>query len=125
VTHLYTLLTGGRVVRGGGLPDATALAWAADTILVVGSDDQVASASRGDSMRIDLGGAVVMAESVLEAGAPADFDVLPPGGDGMPIAQVRAGRLIGDRPPGWHDHAADHDHDVEHDDPVGSAPEPA
>ncbi len=41
MTHFYTLLLGGTVVTGGDEPDVTAIAWAEDTILALGSDDDV------------------------------------------------------------------------------------
>jgi hypothetical protein len=109
VTHLYTLLTGGHVVRGNGQPDASAIAWAADTVLLVGADEEAAAISRGDSTAIDLGGAWVVGVATLEVGAPADFDVLATL-DGAPearsvIARIRGGRLVEGMLPGWHDHA--------------------
>ena len=44
---------------GGTAP--TAIGWAADRVLAVGSDDVVRSISRGDSTFLDLGGCVVTA----------------------------------------------------------------
>ena len=41
--------------------NATAIAWAADRVLAVGTDDAVRSISRGDSTFLDLGGCVVTA----------------------------------------------------------------
>jgi len=85
MTHLYTLLVGGVVIRGGGRPDASAIAWADDTILAVGSDEEVDAISRGDSHRFDLGGAFVVPPrfgsagsgpgTTLEAGEQADLVV--------------------------------------------------
>ena len=49
VTHLYTLLLGGTVITSPGQPDVSAIAWAADTVIALGSDDNVRAASRGDS----------------------------------------------------------------------------
>jgi len=108
VTHEYTLLLGGRVIRGGDAPEATAIAWAADTILVIGSDEEVRSISRGDSRFVELGGATVIPLSsgearwpptnTLELGGEASVAVLPrlPAGGKPPepIALVVAGRLV-------------------------------
>lgn len=65
MTHRYTLLIGGTVIPGGGEADATAIAWAGDTVLAIGTDDEVRAISRGDSHLFDLGGAYV---SPLEPG---------------------------------------------------------
>lgn len=64
MTHEYVIAVGGRVEphrprRGGVAP--TAIGWAADRVLAVGSDDVVRSISRGDSTFIDLGGCAVTA----------------------------------------------------------------
>lgn len=60
MTHEYVLATGG-VVYGAppGPRRATALAWAADRILAIGSDDEVRAISRGDSHTLDLDGRAV------------------------------------------------------------------
>jgi hypothetical protein len=79
MTHQYTLLLGGRVVAAGHA-GATAIAWAADTILAIGSDDEVRGISRGDSHVIELRGATVapLREGPgLEVGAPARLAILP------------------------------------------------
>ena len=55
------------VISGGDEPDAAAIAWAEDTVIALGSDDDVRGISRGDSHVIDLGGA-----SVVPLGAGAD-----------------------------------------------------
>jgi hypothetical protein len=102
MTHMYTLLTGGRIDRGPDLPAATALVIAADTVLLVGTDAEAAAISRGDSMTVDLAGATVVGIEPLVVGGPADFDVLSDGG----VACVRGGRLERGGLPGWHDHAA-------------------
>jgi hypothetical protein len=102
MTHLYTLLTGGRIDRGPDLPEATALVIAADTVLLVGTDAEAAAISRGDSMAVDLCGAVVVGIEPLVVGGPADFDVLLESG----VACVRGGRLERGGLPGWHDHEA-------------------
>lgn len=77
MTHEYTILFGGVVIPGGDAPAVTAIAWAADTILAVGTDDAVRAISRGDSRFVDLAGArVVPADDALEVGGPANLLVL-------------------------------------------------
>ncbi len=100
MTHLYTLFLGGRIARGDGLGDATALVVAADTVLLVGTDEEAAAVSRGDSMTVDLAGAEIVATGDLDPGSPADFDVVRRDG----TAQIRGGRLVHGTLPGWHDH---------------------
>lgn len=93
MTHEYTLLLGGRVIPGGGAPEATAIAWAADTILAIGSDEEVRSISRGDSHVVDLTGAVVRSPEsgpTLEAGGPADLVVEA----GRETVVVSRGRVV-------------------------------
>lgn len=110
MTHEYTILTGGRVLddADAAVPAAaaTAIAWAEDTVLAVGSDAAVRAVSRGDSRFHDLGGAVVrpLGGQRLEPGAPADFAVLDGSGGGAPggprrIAVVRGGRVVEGRLP--------------------------
>ncbi len=138
MTHEYTLLVGGVVITGGGRPDAAAVAWAEDTILAIGSDEDVRAISRGDSQLVELWGAFVVAlDAELEAGwtsagsldvgGPADLVVLPcdprlPTGDGLeaqavePLALVRGGRVVAGSLPGAHEHghARDRDGDAGH-----------
>ncbi len=70
MTHEYVIALGGTVV-GAGSAEAqapTAVAWAADRVLAVGSDDIVRGISRGDSTFLDLAGCAVTALPVdLEA----------------------------------------------------------
>lgn len=110
MTHEYTVLTGGRVMRGGEQREATAIAWAADTVLAIGSDDEVRAISRGDSHFVDLAGLAVVPlgaddavrwppEVELQVGGPADLAVLPVAPEGAmvdqaPVAVVRGGRLV-------------------------------
>ena len=122
MTHEYTLLVGGRVLPGGSAPEATAIAWAAGTVLMLGSDAEIHAISRGDSHLVELGGAFVVpgdsvgpaGDGVLEIGGPADLDVFdgdPRGGGLEPVAVVRAGRVIEGSLPGLSDHGPEeHDH---------------
>ena len=92
MTHRYTLLVRGTVISGGGEPDVSAIAWAEDTVLALGSDDDVRAVSRGDSHVIDLAGACVVPlgdgsegphgldaswtpEATLEVGGRADLAI--------------------------------------------------
>jgi hypothetical protein len=77
MTHKYTLLVDAVVIPGSGAPDATAIAWAEDTVIAIGSDEDVASISRGDSHVFKLAGATVAPSvgGVLEVGGSADLDV--------------------------------------------------
>ena len=113
MTHEYTILTGGRILAsdepaGTSADDraATAIAWAADTVLAVGSDEAVRAVSRGDSRFHDLAGAVVrpLGDGWLEPGSRADFTVLDgpgwaPGGQTRRIAVVRGGLVVEGRLP--------------------------
>ena len=114
MTHKYTLLIRGTVISGRDEPDVTAIAWAAETVIALGSDDEVRRTSRGDSHVIDLGGATVVAlgegpdvhwppDATLEVGGRADLAVLAsdprrihaPAGPPLPaLALVRGGRVV-------------------------------
>ena len=104
MTHEYTILTGGTILghepTDAEAPRPTAVAWAEDTVLAVGSDAEVRAISRGDSRFGDLHGAWVVpaAGASLDPGAAADFDVLDadPASGSVPlvIAVVRAGRVV-------------------------------
>ena len=64
MTHEYVIGLGGRIEPHGLGPSdtaPTAIGWAADRMLAVGSDDVARSISRGDSTFLDLGGCVVTA----------------------------------------------------------------
>jgi predicted amidohydrolase YtcJ len=95
VTHLYTLLLGGTVIPGGGQPDVSAIAWAGDIVIALGSDEDVRAISRGDSYFVDLRGAVVvpLEEATLEVGGPADLAVLS-ADPRKTLAVVRGGRVV-------------------------------
>ncbi len=128
MTHRYTLLVGGSVLAGADAPPATAIAWAHDTVLAIGSDEDVAAISRGDSPVVDLGGATVVPlgrdgdlrwppEAVLEVGGPADLAVLDddprrtlPTRELRPRALVRSGRVVAGRLPGFGEGDEAHDH---------------
>lgn len=118
MTHEYTLLTGGRVIRGASRAEATAIAWAADTILAIGSDEEVRAISRGDSHFVDLAGNLVVPlgadegvrwplEGILEVGGRADLAVLAADADlasqGLKVlAVVKGGRVVNGALPGLH-----------------------
>jgi predicted amidohydrolase YtcJ len=128
VTHLYTLLVGGTVITGRDEPDVSAIAWAADTVIALGSDEEVREISRGDSHMIDLGGASVVAldgskdprwppDATLEVGGRADLAVLASdprqidASTGQPlsaIALVRGGRVVAGTLPGQIRHSGRH-----------------
>ena len=99
MTHEYTLLVGGTVVPGGGRPNVSAIAWAADVLIALGSDDQVRATSRGDSHVVDVGGAFVepIDDATLEVGGPADLSVRI---GGRVVAVVRGGRVVEGALPG-------------------------
>jgi hypothetical protein len=97
VTHEYTILTGATILPGGGQPPCEAVAWAAGTVLALGSDAEVRAISRGDSHVMAYPGAfVVPLGEVLDVGGPADLAVLasdPRTGSsgGTAIAVIRGG----------------------------------
>jgi predicted amidohydrolase YtcJ len=119
VTHRYTLLVGGTVIAGADEPVVSAIAWAEDTVIALGSDDDVRATSRGDSHVIDLRGASVVAlgegpdvfwppDATLEVGGRADLAVLegdprrmdaPAGQQMSALAVVRGGRVVAGRLP--------------------------
>ena len=117
MTHRYTILIRGIVISGRDEPDVSAVAWAEDTVIALGSDDDVRAASRGDSHVIDLEGACVVPlgegpdacwppEATLEVGGRADLAVLdsdprrsnaPAGQHLAAVALVRGGRVVAGR----------------------------
>jgi predicted amidohydrolase YtcJ len=113
----------GTVISGRDEPDVPAIAWAADTVIALGSDDDVRGISRGDSHVIDLRGATVVAldgpdvlwtpDATLEVGGRADLAVLesdprrmdaPAGQRISALAVVRGGRVVAGRLPGEPSH---------------------
>ena len=77
MTHEYTLLVGATVLPGGATPACEALAWAAGTILALGTEAEIRAISRGDSHVMALPGRFVVAlDGSLEVGGPADLAVL-------------------------------------------------
>ncbi len=99
MTHEYTLLVNAVVLPGGDAPPCAALAWAEDTILALGTTEEVDAVSRGDSARFDLRGVFVLpAGAPLEIGASASLDVLDrdprvAGATPRLLASVRDGRV--------------------------------
>ena len=110
MTHEYTLLVGGTILPGIERDPESALAWAAGTVLALGSDAAVRGASRGDSLVIDLHGLFVVPvaksggptwppEAVLEVGGAADCALLAADprlstGPLQAIAVVRGGHVV-------------------------------
>jgi cytosine/adenosine deaminase-related metal-dependent hydrolase len=145
VTHRYTLLVGGIVLPGRDAPDASAIAWAEDTVLALGSDEQIRAISRGDSHLVDLGGAWVVPlgdateaswppDATLEIGGRADLAILDGDprdpvvrGTGRPrtLAAVRGGRVVAGGVPGVDAHpggGGGHDAHDPHDPHAGHGP---
>jgi 1-aminocyclopropane-1-carboxylate deaminase len=97
MTHEYLIATGGTITTtpAASLASATAIAWAADTVLVVGTDREMRALSRGDSIFVDLAGATVSATDPaggpVVIGDPADLDLRL--ADGTLIARVVAGHF--------------------------------
>ncbi len=105
MTHEYVIALGGRIrVSSDEVPgheSVSAIAWAADRVLAVGSDDAVSAISRGDSIFFALDGCVVTAAAAdgdgeLEPGSVADLDFWAadpsdPARLARVIASVRAG----------------------------------
>ncbi len=108
MTHEYTIMTGGTVLAGVDEPEGQAIAWAWDTVLMVGPEEVVRAISRGDSHFVELRGAFVIplgdtddpvwpADTTLEPGTPASFAVLdadPRAGPTHTLAVVRGGRVV-------------------------------
>jgi predicted amidohydrolase YtcJ len=103
VTHEYTLLFGATVLPGGGEPACEALAWAAGTILALGTEAEIQAVSRGDSHVMTFPGTfVVPLEALLEVGGAADLVVYEQdprqGHTGDPVAILRAGHIVVEEP---------------------------
>lgn len=126
MTHRYTILSGGTVIPARGEPAVSAIAWAGDTVIALGSDEEVRGLSRGDSWFVDLAGSSVIplggvdaawpVDATLEVGGRADLAILAvdPRTDDAPnagrrqatVALVRGGRVVAGRLPG-----ASHEHE--------------
>ena len=120
MTHRYTLLVGGTVIPGRDEPDVTAIAWAEDTVIALGSDDDIRGVSRGDSHLVDLDGATVVplgdgldarwpVDATLEVGGRADLAVLrrdprvagaAAGPEPPALAVIRRGQVVAGALPG-------------------------
>jgi predicted amidohydrolase YtcJ len=99
MTHEYTLLLGAIVLPGGGQPPCEALAWAAGTILALGTEAEIQAISRGDSVVLAFPGAFVAPlDEPLDVGTAADLLVYerdPRQGDpGEPQAVIRGGHVV-------------------------------
>jgi predicted amidohydrolase YtcJ len=104
VTHEYTVLTGGSVIVSLGEPPATAIAWAGDTVIGLGGDDEMRGLSRGDSWFGDLDGAWVVplgsgdaawpVDGTLDVGGPADLAILASDPRDAGIETARANAII-------------------------------
>ena len=110
MTHEYTLLVGGTILTGLGQPPVSSMAWAAGTVIALGSEAEIRAISRGDSAVLQLRGAFVVPgdggghaswppERPLEIGGPADVVVLPADprrhrGPLRPIAVIRGGHVV-------------------------------
>jgi hypothetical protein len=102
MTHEYTLLLGGKVRAGEGAPEASAIAWAEDTVLAIGSDQAVRAISRGDSHMVDITGLeVVPLGASLEVGGPADLELRD--AQRRSVAIVRGGHVAEGALPGVND----------------------
>jgi hypothetical protein len=128
VTHEYTLLLGATVLPGGDAAPCEAVAWAAGTILALGSEAEIRAISRGDSHVMAFPGRYVLPlGDTLEVGSPADLLVLADaprtGGEaGRPVVVIRGGHVVeGAADPARPPDPADATGAAEPDDPVGEA----
>ncbi|MBI3751508.1 MAG: sigma-70 family RNA polymerase sigma factor [Chloroflexi bacterium] len=107
MTHEYTLLVGGTILAGLGRPPVTSMAWAAGTIIALGSEDEIRGISRGDSEVLQLHGAFVVPldpVGLIEIGGSADLAILATDRRGIatatrPIALIRGGHVVEGRLP--------------------------
>ncbi len=99
MTHEYVIALHGRVDTGTAGAVPTAVAWAADHVLAVGTDDAMRALSRGDSTFLDLGGCVVTAlpDDLASADALVRAGIRQAGADvDLAALLVRAGLLAAD-----------------------------
>ncbi|MGD8486352.1 MAG: hypothetical protein PVH07_06905 [Chloroflexota bacterium] len=93
MTHEYVIALNGIVAPGPAGGTATAVAWAAEAVLAVGTDESVRAISRGDSIFLDLDGCAI---TPLPANPEAAADAVRQAGTGavdIVSLLVRAGRL--------------------------------
>lgn len=121
MTHLYTILTGGLVLPARDRPAVSAIAWAGDTLIGLGSDDEMRRLSRGDSTFVALDGASVVplaldsvdfarpGDATLEVGGRANLAILErdpreegfvPGRANPVLAVIRDGVVVSGGLPG-------------------------
>ena len=116
MTHEYTLLVGGTILCGLDQPPMSAMAWAAGTVIALGTEEQIRGISRGDSRVFELHGGYVVPLAAdgrfawppsvdLEIGGNADVAVLTSDPRlateqaQRPIAVIRRGHLVDGRLP--------------------------
>lgn len=110
MTHEYTLLVGGTILTTLGQPPVGSMAWAAGTVIALGTEDQVRGISRGDSTVLNLHGSFVAPLDPngafdwpprvdLEIGGPADIAILNEDprtarARRRPMALIRGGHVV-------------------------------
>ncbi len=97
MTHQYTILLGGNVLPGRDEPAVSAIAWADDTVIGLGSDDELRGLSRGDSWFVDLAGATVVPLGIGEIRWPSDATIVVGGRADLALLgeDPRPGNLAG------------------------------
>lgn len=110
MTHEYTLLVGGTILTGRGQPPVRSMAWAAGTVIALGTEDEIRGISRGDSAVLELHGAFVAPLDPngafdwpprvdLEIGGSADVAILNEDprtarARRRPVALIRGGHVV-------------------------------